>query len=157
MEIKNIIKNKKGEIIPRTIVITILIFTLITGIGFLVVNDISSSENGYNIPNMSDSNFQQKYSDVNNISDTINIMKNKTLNKEGLNVVSTYTTMFKSTFSVIALVFGSIGMINTIFLNIMKDFGISATLGNLIIGSILAMITTVIMFAVLSSVSRGRI
>ena len=84
-------------------------------------------------------------------------MQEETTSKEGINVVSAFTTMFTSTFTIIGLVFGSFGMATTTMKNFAQDLGMSSTLTNLVASSILLIIITIIIFVVISSVSKGRL
>jgi len=143
--------------LARDFVIILILFGLVSGIGYLVVEDVASSEKGYNIANMSDENYQSRYDTLTDTTSNIYKMQNATTSKEGMSVVSTYTTLFKSTFNVIGLVFGSFGMVTETSNNFLNDIGMDSALANLIVGAVLVIIIAVIVFIVISSVSRGRL
>jgi len=141
----------------RDFVIVLVLFGLISGIGYLVIEDIASSASGYNVENMSDESYKERYDTLTESTIKIKEMQNKTSSKEGLSVFSTFTTMFSSTFTVIGLVFNSFGMVTTTFNNFAIDLGMDADLANLIFGALLVIIIATIIFVVISSVSRGRL
>jgi len=133
------------------------LFGLVSGIGYLIVVDIASSEHGYDVENMTDENYQSRYDTLNESSGKIYQMQNATTSEQGMSIISTYTTMFKSTFSIIGLVFGSFGMVTTSMNNFAQDIGMDSTLANLVFEAILVIIICIIVFVVVSSISRGRL
>ena len=143
--------------LARDWIIVLVLFGLISGIGYLVVEDIASSSKGYNVPNMTDESYQSRYDTLTESSSKIYQMQNATTSKEGMSVVSTYTTMFRSTFSIIGLIFGSFSMATTSMNNFAQDIGMSSNLANLLFGGILVIIICIIVFVVISSISRGRL
>lgn len=143
--------------LARDLIIMLILFGLVSGVGYLIVVDISSSESGYDIPNMTDESYQSRYDTLTNSSRQIYEMQNATTSKEGMSVFSTYTTMFKSTFSIIGLVFGSFGMTTAVMSNFAQDLGMPSALANLVIGGLLVILICVVVFVVVSSVSRGRL
>jgi len=141
----------------RDFVFVLVLFGLVSGIGYLIVEDMASSKSGYDVENMSDESYTERYDTLTESSRNIYLMQNATTSKKGLSVVSTYTTMFSSTFSLIGLVFGSFGMVTTTLNNFGQDLGMSSTMANLLFGSILVIIIATVIFVVISSVSRGRL
>ena len=141
----------------RDFIIVLILFGLVTGIGYLVVEDVASSDKGYDVENMTNPDYQERYDTLTDTTTVVYQMQNATASKEGLSVVSTYTTMFKSTFSVIGLVFGSFGIVTSTLSNFAQDLGMSSGLANLLVGAVFTIIITIIVFIVISSVSRGRL
>jgi len=143
--------------LARDFIIILVLFGLVTGAGYFIVVDIASSESGYDIPNMTDEEYQKRYDTLNDTSTIIYKMQNATKSEKGMSVVSTFTTMFKSTFSVIGLVFGSFDMVATTMDNFGQDLGMDSSLANLVFGAILIIIITIIVFVIISSISKGRL
>jgi len=150
-------KNKKAEMLARDFMIILVLFGAICAIGYLVVEDMAGVKTGYNVTNMSDPTFQENYDVLTNTTSTIYQMQNATISEEGTSVVSTYTTMFKSTFSVISLIFGSFKIASRTMTNFAEDFGVPSTLANIIFPAILVLLIVIIIFIVISSVSRGKL
>jgi len=152
-----LIKNKKGEMLARDYFVILVLFGLLTGIGALIVADIASSDSGYDIENMTNENYKNRYDTLNKTSEYIGSMANETASSEGLSVASTYTTMFSATFNVIGTVFGSFGLVKDTGSYLMIDAGVPSALGNLVIGAIMALIIGILVFVIISSVSRGKL
>ncbi len=147
--------NKKG-MLARDFIIILALFGAITGIGALIVVDIASSESGYNVTNMTDETFQSNYDTLTDISDDVDLMKNATASGEGINVVSTYTTVFKATFNVITLIFRSPILMRNVFVSFADDFNIPSGVANIMFTLILTISLAIIIFVIISSVSKGR-
>jgi len=143
--------------LARDWIIVLILFGLISGVGYLVVEDIASSDKGYNVANMTDESYQSRYDTLTESSSKIYQMQNATTSEQGMSVVSTYTTMFRSTFSIIGLVFGSFSMATTAMNNFAQDIGLDSALANLLFGAVLVIVICIIVFVVISSISRGRL
>lgn len=143
--------------LARDWIIILVLFGLVSGIGYLIVEDLASSSKGYDVANMTDENYRGRYDTLTESSSKIYQMQNATTSEQGMSVVSTYTTMFKSTFSVIGLIFGSFSVATTSMQNFAQDIGMDSNLANLLFGAILVIVICIIVFVVVSSISRGRL
>jgi len=149
--------NKKA-MLARDFVIVLSLFVTITGIGYVIVGNMASSDLGYNVENMTDETFQENYEDLSNaIGKDVEQMRNATSSKEGLSVISTFTTMFSATFKIIPLVLGSFNMVRNTMNNFGEYFDVPSIISNLIFSAIIFIITVVIVFVIISSVSKGRL
>ncbi len=158
MGIKNLeLKNKKGEFLASDFILVLVLFGAVVLLAYLFIGDMASSDRGYDVPNMTDENFEDRYDTLTESSTTIYEMQNATSSEQGMTTISTFTTIFTATFSIISLVFGSIGMVNTTFSNFATDFGVPSAVANIIFPAILVIIIVIIVFVVISSVSRGRL
>jgi len=149
--------NKKGEMLARDWIIVLILFGVVVSLGALYVADIASSDNGYNETDLIDENFQSRYDTLSETSENIYQMQNATSSGEGLSTISTFTTTFKATFSVISIVFGSFGIATDTFSNMAMDFGIPSVVANIFFGAVLVILIAVIIFVVISSVSQGKL
>jgi len=143
--------------LARDWIIVLVLFGLVSGIGYLVVEDIASSERGYDVANMTDEDYTARYNTLTNSTTAIYKMQNATTSEKGLSFVSAAVTAFSAVFSIVGIVFGSIGMATATMNNFAQDLGMSAGLTNLIAGSLLLIIITLIVFIVISSISQGRL
>jgi len=143
--------------LARDLVIILILFGLISGTGYLIVEDIASSESGYDVVNMTDENYKERYDTLTESSGKVYQMQNATSSKEGMSVISTFTTMFGATFSVIGIIFGSFGMAETTMKNFGADLGMSSGMTSLVFGAILVILIATIVFVIISSISRGRL
>lgn len=153
--VKNMIKHKKA-MLARDWMIMLIVFGVITGLGFLVVSDIAGSDAGYNVTGMVDEDFQDNYDTLSDASSDIYKMQNATSSGEGMSVISTYTAVFKATFSIVSIIFGSLGSVSGILANFAEDFGVPTAIANIIFPGILVMIITILVFVVISAVNQGR-
>lgn len=134
----------------------LVIFGVITGLGFLFVADMAGTETGYNVSGMVDPNFQENYDTLTDTSTDIYKMQNATSSGEGMSVISTYTAVFKATFSIVSIIFGSLGNVNSILAQFAIDFGVPTAVANIMFPAILVMIIATLVFVIISAVSQGR-
>jgi len=153
MGIKNI--NKKG-MLARDWFVMLIIFGVITGLGYLVVADFASESSGYAVENMTDDDFQDNYDTLTDSVKNVSEMQNKTAAKGGLDVISTFTTLFTATINIITIVLGSFSMASNVMTNFAIDFGVPTVVANLIFPAILALIIGIIIFVIISSISKGK-
>jgi len=155
MGVKNMIKNKKA-MLARDWIIMLVIFGVITGLGFLFVADMAGTASGYNVSGMVDPDFQEDYDTFTNSSIDIYKMQNATASGEGMSVISTYTEVFKATFSIISIIFGGLVSVNAVLANFAVDFGVPTAVANIMFPAILVMIISTLVFVIISAVSKGR-
>ncbi len=148
--------NKRG-MLARDYVIVLIIFGMVIGLGFLFVADMASSESGYNVSGMIDESFQGKYDTLTDTSQDVYAMQNATASGEGLSTISTFTVVFKATFSIISIIFGSFGLVNSVFSNFALDFGVPSIVANIFFPGILVIAIAIIIFVIVSSVSQGKL
>jgi ABC-type antimicrobial peptide transport system permease subunit len=146
-------KNRRGEILARDYIIVLVLFGAVCLLLSLVVQDFSTN---YNVPNMTDSNFQKNYDTFSSSTQTIYQMQNASTSSEGMSTVSTYLYTFKSTFSIISLLFGSLGLINSVLVNFVTDFGVPSAIANIIVPAIYVIFVALLIFIIVGSVNRTR-
>lgn len=147
--------NKKG-MLARDWVIVLILFGAVTGLAALIVVDMANSSTGYNNTDIIDEDFQERYDTLSDTTSDVYKMQNATASGEGISVISTYTTVFKATFSIISIIFGSFGLANAAMVNFVEDFGVPSVIANVIFPALLVIIITIIIFVIISSVSKGR-
>lgn len=143
--------------LARDLIIVLVLFGIFSGVGYLIVEDVASAENGYDVDNMTNAAYQDRYDTLTNSTNNILLMQNRTSSESGMSVISTFTTMFSATFSIIGIIFGSFGMATTTMQNFGEDLGMSTGISNLVFGGIFVILVAVIVFIIISSVSRGRL
>ena len=142
--------------LARDWVIAIILFSLFAGVGSLIVYDITGVENGYNVENITDGNFDSAYNKVQYAEGITNQMANASTSKEGLGLLGSVELMFGSTITVIQIVFGSLATVNDVFSSFIGTFGIPPQLANLVFPAIIAIITTILVFVVVSSLTKTK-
>lgn len=142
--------------LARDWVIVIILFSLFAGIGSLIAYDMADPQSGYNIENMTNDNFDSAYNKVQYAESITNQMANSTTSKEGLGLLGGVELFFGSTVTVVQIVFGSLGTVNNVFASMIGTFGIPLPLANLVFPAIIAIITTILVFVVVSSLTKTK-
>jgi vacuolar-type H+-ATPase subunit I/STV1 len=153
MEYKKL--NKKGMLM-RDYVIILVLFSVIAGLGGLVVSDMASSDNGYNITNMSDPTFDSAYNRATETQQMAGQLGNASTSKEGLETIGGLDLLFGSTRTVIQLVAGSFSMIKETAVDMTMSFGIPLEIANLLFGAIISIIIIIIAFVIVSSLTKTK-
>jgi hypothetical protein len=143
--------------LARDYVIILIIFSLVAGLGAVIVNDMNSSDNGYSTINVTNANFDSTYNRLSNIStDLVTQSSNETKSGFG-KLVSNTEIFFGSTLVIFGLIFDSFSMVNNVFASFITDFGIPVQVANLIFPAIIMIITTIIIFVVISSWTKTKV
>ena len=149
--------NKRG-MLAREWVIVLLVFSLFAGIGALIVSDMADETNGYNRPSIVDSNFDSSYNKLSTLSPQIDAVGNSTSSKAGLSFTGTSDGGFLgSTFAVISLVFSSPAMVKNVFVDLGTTLGLPPVISNLLFVALLGIIVSLLIFIIVSSLTKSRI
>lgn len=150
---KNLINNKKGEFLARHWFVVLILFGVFVALGGLMVSDMA---NEYNEPDLEDKSFSENYDTTSNASKDITGLKKSTAGKSGKETISPYISMFRTTFTAIEVVLTSFGNASDALSSMAQDFGIPPAIANLIFPAIITIIVGLIVFIIISAVSRGR-
>jgi len=153
MDIKNLKKNKKGEFLARHWFVVLILFGVFIALGGLMVSDMADN---YNEPDIEDESFADNYDTVSSTNEDITQMRESVEGKSGRQTISPYITMFKSTFTAIDVVMSSFSNANAVTKNMAQDMGIPPEVANIIFPAIITIIIGLIIFVIISAVSRGR-
>lgn len=148
--------NKKG-FLARDFLIGLILFSMIFLLAFIMAKSAGDS---YGIVT-TDAEFSQRYDNLQNMTDISSDMFTNVSSGGGLKLVGTFNSIFSATFKVIALILGSVSLSSRIIANGAVDLGIPNTIAypvaEIITGSIVAIITIIIVLGIVSLLSRGRI
>lgn len=147
-------RTKKGWI-ARDFVVAGLLFSGI--ISFFVLFFLSmGAEYGNN--DLINPQFSENYDKLTDIADKVNTMRATSTAGEGLTFLGTFDVAFQATFTVIQLVFSTLSLIASIPGKVIVDFTFidSVVVANFFILS-LAIITTILVFVWISSISRSKV
>ena len=153
MDTKNLKKNKKGEFLARHWFVVLILFGVFIALGGLMVSDMADK---YNEPSIEDESFADNYDTVSSTNEDITQMRESVEGKSGRQTISPYITMFKSTFTAIDVVMSSFSNANAVTKNMAQDMGIPPEVANIIFPAIITIIIGLIIFVIISAVSRGR-
>lgn len=149
--------NKKAEFLARHYMILLILFGMVVGIGALMVYGMANSDEGYGIENMTDERYSDNYDTISDASSRIYQMSDETAKREGLTIWSVFTTIFSATFTIISLILGSFGIVNSSVSNLLSDAGVPSAMANIVGGGIVVIIIGIVVFIIISSVSDGKI
>lgn len=155
MDYQKLIMNKKGMLV-RDYIVVLIIFSAIAGLGALMVSDLTSQANGYNVVNVSDPSFDSAYNKLESTRSLVDTSSNASRTGLGKLLGSGADNFFSSTLVVLDLAFGSFTTVNSVFASMSESFGIPSTIANIIFPAILAILTTIIVFVVISSLTRSK-
>jgi hypothetical protein len=147
-------KNKNGEFLARDWVIAAILFSGIIG---LLVLQVESLSNTYDVENITSDEFSEKFDKFDEHTGYAQSMWNQTTGEGGLSTIGTYEILFKSTFGVINLVFTSVTTVGSQMFGFTEYFGIPSEVGFLFFTILASLLSVIIVFIVISSVSRRDI
>lgn len=143
--------------LARDYVIILIIFSVFAGIGALIVTDIASEDTGYDT-NISNSNFDSSYNKMEDLTELSSQLSNATTSSSGLGLLGGgIEIIFTATVAVIKLVFDSFSMVNGVFTSMVTSFGIPLSIANIIFPALLSIITVILVFVVISSLTKTKI
>lgn len=149
-------KTQKKAWILRDFVIAGLLFSAIIA---LFVIAIAGVEQEYPGSNLTSESFSTNYDKLTDIADNVEIGRNISSSGSGFSFLGTFDVVFQSTFTVIQLVFNTLGLFTDgLFQNMAEDFPIlDSTVVRIFFIAGLAIITAWLVFVVVSSISRSKI
>lgn len=153
MATRTIIKQKKGVLI-RDVVIAGILFAGMIGLFVLAIGGIQQE---YDSSILTNDQFSSHYNKIYTLTNGVAIAQNATSDTQGLSFKGTFDVAYQSTFTVIAMVWDTVSIFGSMTGNFAEDFGLDATVTNLVITIALSILTITIVFIWISSVSRGRL
>ena len=147
--------NKKG-FQTRDFLIAGLLFTVV--IIFFVIGIADMQGNYPNNQNIVSESFAENYNKLTEQTSSLALMKNTSLSGEGLTFRGAFDVTFGSFFTIMQLTFSTLDLFSSMYSNITTDFPFidSFVLNQaMIIG--LAIITIIIIFALINAVGRNKV
>lgn len=132
-------------------VIAVLILSGVIVLAYAMVGTMATD---YDAPGIVDESFKENYDEFNNQSATIAEMWNATSSKGSLNLISGTDIFLKSTFSVVSLIFGSVGSLTRQVAHIQSDFGVPNAIWGVVSVIFIATITILIIFAIVNALNK---
>lgn len=132
-------------------IIGIILFSAVIALFYLAVGDMATS---YGRTDILDEDFSANYDKLSQNKDMAQDMLNATSNPSGMNIIGTADILISSTFSVINLVFGSLGVFKLQISHIGADFGIPTQVINIIGSVFLILITIGIILIIVNAVNK---
>ena len=146
-------KIKKG-FLTRNFVIAAVLFS---GIVALFVLAIAGISNEYDSTLLVNEEFSENYDRLVEQTERVETARAASSAGEGLKFKGTFDVVFQSTFTVIQMVFQSLDLFGDMTTSFSEDFGINPSVTRIVFLIALAILTTLIVWTWISSISRGRI
>jgi hypothetical protein len=141
--------------LTRDVVITAVLFA---GVIALFVLMTASVADKYDRPDMTSESFSRNYNKLTELSAEIETNRQVTSSNSGFSLIGNFDIAFNAVFTVIRLVFNTLGIYGSMFGNFVSDFTFLDSGVILILGTILiSLLTVAIVFTWMSSVSRGKL
>lgn len=145
--------NKRGFKTSDWIIATI-IFSGIIALGVIAVNDLATQ---YDNTDIIDSDFSDKFDKFENNTAIAADAFSEASGEGGLTLIGSFDVLFNSAFTIIALVFSSLSIVGSQAFGFTEFFGIPSTVAKIFFTLILSILTTIILFLVINSVTRRDI
>ena len=142
--------------LPRDLVVmSILIF----GVVSLATLGIAGISQQYGSDALLSSNFQNNYNKLSTITNDVTTMNNVAKgNNGGLSFIGAFDVIFSATFTVISLLFNMVYLYTGVSASFVSDFTfLNAQAVQIFFVVLLAVLTTLLIFKWLSSVTRGKL
>ena len=150
-----ILKDKSGFLL-RDFVIAGLVFATIIA---LYVIQVASVADNYDNTDMISQDFADHYDKLTTNKQYLDTSAKAVQNPDGgLNLVGTFNVAFNSVFTVIVMIWDSLTLYATMGTHLPEDFKfLDYNVITILMGSIIAILTTYLIFVWLSSVTRGKL
>ncbi len=145
--------NKK-PFLTRNFVIAGVLFSGMIALFVLMITGISDE---YDSDLLINDEFAENYDKLEEQTERIETARATAAAGGGLSFVGTFDVAFQSTFTVIQMVFQSLNIFGDMSDSFAEDFGVNPAVTRIIFLIGLAILTTLIVFVWISSISRGRI
>ena len=145
--------NKK-PFLTRNFVIAGVLFSGIIALFVLAVAGISDE---YDSVLLTNEDFGETYNKLVEQTERIETARAASATGDGLSFIGTFDVAFQATFTVIQMVFQTLDLFGDITGSFATDFGVDPTVTRITFLIALAILTTLIVFNWISSISRGKI
>ncbi len=145
--------NKHG-FLTRDFVIAGVLFSGIVALFVLMIAGISDE---YDSTLLTNEDFAANYDTLVQQTDRIETARGTASAGDGLSFLGTFDVAFQSTFTVIQMVFQTLNLFGDMSGSFAEDFGVDPSVVRITFLIALSILTTIIVFVWISSISRGRI
>lgn len=147
------IKTKKS-FLTRDFIVAGVLFS---GVVALFVLAITGMSDEYDTNILVNEEFSANYDKLTQQTDRIEIARSESSAGSGLSFLGTFDVAFQSTFTVFQMIFQSLGLFGDMSDSFAEDFGFNPIVMGVLFIVALSILTTLIVWNIISSISRGRI
>lgn len=144
--------NKKA-FLARTWVIALLLFSAVFALMFLASSDLLTD---YDADRYIDEGYREHYDKYTNASEDVGEMFEIARSDEGLSLLGAAVGLFSAVVSIIKITFGSLAIMGEQATNFATDFGVPTAIAGIFFPLIIAVMTVVLIFVLISAVNRGN-
>ena len=144
----------KKPFLTRNFVIAGVLFSGLIALFVLAIAGISSE---YDSNLLTNDEFAANYDKLSEQTERIETARETAAAGEGLSFIGTFDVAFQSTFTVIQMVFQTLDIFGDMTGSFAEDFGLNPQVTRIVFLIALSILTTLIVFTWISSISRGRI
>lgn len=145
--------NKKA-FLTRNFIIAGVLFSGLVALYVLAIAGISDE---YDSTLLVNEDFAENYDKLVEQTERIETARETAAAGDGLSFIGTFDVAFQSTFTVIQMVFQTLNLFGDITGSFAEDFGLDPTVTKITFLIALAILTTLIVWTWISSISRGKI
>lgn len=151
MKNNTLFKNKKGQFLARDWVIALILFSSVMALMVIIVAGQADTYNNNAIINPK---IQENYAKIDQTTEIAKSSFDATNEKTGLSFFGAFDTLFTSAFTVISLVFNSVGIAGSTMSSFAEDFGVPSQVAGVVFPMFLAIVMVIIVFVILSTTTR---
>ena len=145
----------KQGFLTRDVVITAIIFTGCIALFVLMIGSVS---NKYDRPDLTSESFNDNYNKLVELTDEVETNRQTASTETGFSLIGSFDIAFSAVFTTIRLVFSTLDLYGTMAGSMISEFTfLDATVIKVLGVILLSLLTVVIIFVWMSSVSRGKI
>ncbi|KKN48508.1 hypothetical protein LCGC14_0652010 [marine sediment metagenome] len=144
----------KKSFLTRDFVVAGILFSGLLALFVLAIAGISDQ---YDTAILTNDDFAENYDRLIEQTNRVETARETAAAGEGLSFIGTFDVAFQSTFTVIQMVFQTLDIFGDITGSFAEDFGVDPTVTRIIFLIGLAILTTLIVWTWISSISRGKI
>ena len=144
----------KKAFLTRDFVIAGILFS---GLIALFVLAIAGIQQEYDSDLLTNEEFSENYDRLTKQTENIETAREAASAGEGLSFVGTFDVTFQSTFIVFQMVFSTLDLFGDMTSSFASDFGFDPTVTRIVFLIALSILTTILVWIIVSSISRGRI
>lgn len=146
------LRQNKGLTVKDWVIIS-LMFSAIFSMGVIAIGGFQK-QSGLNI-NLTDPTIEGHYQDMNSNLNDLNQSISSITQNGGLSLATGFQAFFGGTVSILNIVLGSMASIPAMFVSFAADFGIDSTVASFFFLVCSAIISVIVIFAILNSSKTG--
>lgn len=144
----------KNAFLARDWIISLIIFA---GIVSLAVIMVASNATEYGNTGIIDESIKENFGNLQNSTSIATSAFDAANEKGGLSVASSFGLLFNSAFTVISLVFGSIGIAGAQLFALSEYLGVPTEVAQVLFPMFISILTVILVFLIISSTTRRDI